>query len=138
MIIVDTTVTSEIMRPAPAAPVRAWLAEQPARELYTTAITVAEIGHGIARLPDGQRKELLVGAAAGVFASFSDHVLPFDGRAAAEYADVVLGRERAGAPISGFDAEIACICRSHGAVLATRNLEDFDSVGIELTNPWDW
>jgi predicted nucleic acid-binding protein len=137
MIVVDTTVTSEIMRPAPAGSVRAWLAEQPVRELYTTAITVAEIGYGIARLADGQRKELLAVAAAEVFSSFSDHVLPFDDRAAAEYADVVLGRERAGTPISGFDAQIACICRSRGAVLATRNVKDFDNVGIELTNPWD-
>lgn len=137
MIVVDTNVTSEIMRPSPAPQVRAWLAEQPARELCTTAITVAEIGYGIARLPDGQRREQLAGAAAEVFASFSDRVLPFDGRAAAEYAEVVLSRERAGTPISGFDAEIACICRSHGAVLATRNVKDFDNVGLELTNPWD-
>jgi predicted nucleic acid-binding protein len=65
-------------------------------------------------------------------------VLPFHRGAAAEYADVVFSRERAGTPISGFDAEIACICRSHGAVLATRNVKDFDNLGIELTNPWDW
>jgi toxin FitB len=108
------------------------------RATCPTAITVAEIGYGIARLPAGQRKELLAGAAAEVFATFSDHVLPFAGGAAAEYTDVVLSREQVGTAISGFDAQIACICRSHGAVLATRNVKDFDNVGIELTNPWDW
>lgn len=138
MIVVDTNVTSEIMRPDPAAPVLAWLAEQPAHDLYSTAIAVAEIGYGIARLPKGQRKDLLHATASEVFSSFSDRILAFDAPAAAHYAEVVVERERSGAPISGFDAQIASICMSLGATLATRNTKDFADVGIDLTNPWDW
>lgn len=137
MIVVDTNVTSELMRPTPAPQVLAWLAAQPARDLYTSAITVAEIGYGISRLPDGHRKELLAAAAAGVFSTFRERVLAFDSSAAAHYADVVLGRERSGMPISGFDAQIACICRDHDAALATRNVKDFAAVGVDLINPWD-
>ena len=126
------------MRPAPAVSVGTWLTEQPAHELYTTAVTVAEIGYGISRLPDGQRRELLAAAAGEAFSAFSEHILSFDASAAAHYAEIVLGRARSGAPISGFDAQIACICRDRRAVLATRNVKDFDGVGIDLINPWDW
>jgi hypothetical protein len=92
----------------------------------------------MARLPAGQRKDVLEAAAAAVFSAFSDRILAFDARAAAHYAEVVAGRERSGTPINGFDAQIACICLSHGSALATRNVSDFDRVGIDLTNPWDW
>jgi predicted nucleic acid-binding protein len=138
VIVVDTNVTSEVMRREPAAAVLAWLAEQPPGDLYSTAITVAEIGYGVARLPDGQRREFLRATASEVFSAFSDRILSFDTRAAAYYAEVVIERERSGAPISGFDAQIASICLSHGATLATRNVKDFDGVGIALTNPWVW
>ena len=56
--------------------------------------------------------------------------------AVAEYGGVVVGRERAGTPINGFDAQIAAICRAHQALLATRNVKDFENTGIEVTNPW--
>jgi toxin FitB len=139
MIVVDTNVASEIMRPSPAPPVRAWLAEQPARELYTTAITVAEVGYGIARLPDSQRKELLAGVVAGVFASFSDHLLPFRVASTAPWF-LQMHAISASNPLIGVPAcswledDVRVLCRCP----AVRNLKDFDHVGIELTNPWDW
>ena len=136
MIVLDTNVTSELMRSSPSALVTAWLQAQNPRELYSTAVTVAEIRYGIARLPDGERKEKLAEGAEEVFSSFSDRVLPFDFAAAAEYGGVVVVRERAGAPINGFDAQIASICRAHRALLATRNVKDFEYTGIEVTDPW--
>lgn len=137
MIVVDTNVTSELMRPSPSTTVSDWLRAQDTSELYTTAITVAEIHYGISRLPDGRRKDLLSQAAAEVFSTFADHVLPFDQSAAGEYAEVVVRRERAGNPISGFDAQIVSICRTHRATLATRNVTDFNNTGIDVTNPWN-
>jgi toxin FitB len=137
VIVIDTNVTSELMRHAPSQAVSAWLRAQNANELYTTAVTVAEIRYGISRLPDGNRKDLLTDAAVAVFSAFSEMVLPFDVSAAAEYAGIVVGRERAGRPINGFDALIASICRAHHAVLATRNVKDFEGTGIDLTDPWD-
>ncbi len=136
MIVLDTNVASELMRAAPAPAVVAWiLAHRPA-EQYTTAITAAEIAYGIERLPDGERKDLLRDAAREVLATFGEKVLPFDIDAAGEYATVVASRERQGNPITGFDAQIAAICRSRGAALATRNMKDFADLGVDLMDPW--
>jgi predicted nucleic acid-binding protein len=136
VIILDTNVVSELMRPEPAPQVAAWIRDRDRPELRTTSITVAEIRYGIARLPDGRRKQALLSAADAVFQTFADQVLPFDGAAAEHYAAIASNRERSGKPISGFDALIAAVCRSRGAALATRNLPDFDGTGIETVNPW--
>ena len=137
MIVADTDVVSELMRPTPSPVITGWVREQPAADLYITAITVAEIGYGIERLPDGQRKDRLVATAAEVFSTFADHILAFDAGAAVAYGVIVVSRERAGAPITGFDAQIAAICRVRNATLATRNGKDFDGTGIALLDPWD-
>src|ERR1700683_779361 len=137
MIVVDTNVVSELRRPSPSVRVLDWLRDQPGRELYTSAVTVAEVLHGIERLPAGRRREELRSAAAGVFVAFADQVLAFDLAAAGEYALVVSHRERLGMPVEGLDAQIAAICRVHGAALATRNVSEFRETGIEVINPWD-
>jgi toxin FitB len=136
MIIVDTNVASELMRPSPAVAVRDWVREQDARALCTTAITVAEIRYGIERLPDGRRKEGVRAAAAEIFGMFAEQVLPFDAAAAEQYALVVSHRDGRGLPIGGFDAQIAAICRARGAALATRNLTDFKETGVDVIDPW--
>lgn len=137
MIVLDTNVVSELMRPEPTPAVLAWLRQYSGGSLRTTAVTVAEIRYGIARLPDGRRREALQQAASEIFAAFPRQVLPFDLAAANAYADVVTGRERIGNSIDGFDAQIAAICRSQAATLATRNTKDFADTGIALVNPWD-
>lgn len=136
MIVLDTNVVSELMHPAPETAVLAWLRQTSSTGLYTTAVTVAEVRFGIARLPDGRRRQTLHQAADEIFAAFPRQVLPFDLAAATAYADVVASRERDGNPISGFDAQIAAICRSQAATLATRNTEDFAETGISLIDPW--
>jgi predicted nucleic acid-binding protein len=136
MIVLDTNVVSDLMRPAPTPVVLGWLRRQASAELFTTAITVAEIRYGIARLPDGRRKDDLTQAANEVFGAFPDQVLPFDMAAAAAYADLVAQREHMGNPIDGFDGQIASICHIHRALLATRNVKDFHDTGITTTDPW--
>jgi predicted nucleic acid-binding protein len=136
MIVLDTNVVSELMRATPAPAVLAWLQQTSSTGLHTTAVTVAEIRYGIARLPQGYRRETLHQAANEIFAAFPRQVLPFDLAAATAYADVVAGRERDGNPISGFDAQIAAICRSQAATLATRNTKDFTDTGIATIDPW--
>jgi toxin FitB len=136
VIILDTNVVSELMRPEPAAGVAAWVRDRDRRELRTTAITLAEIRYGIARLPEKRRKQVLLAAADEIFSAFSDQVLPVDSAAAEHYAAIAGSRERAGKPIAGFDALIAAVCRSQGATLATRNVSDFDGTGIEIVDPW--
>ena len=136
MIIIDTNVVSELMKPSPSAAVIEWVRARTGSELYTTSITLAEILYGIARLPDGRRKELLRTTASDVFAAFEDQVLPFDSSAATHYAEVVGGRDQIGLPIDGFDGQIASICRAHGAALATRNLRVFRHTDVTLIDPW--
>jgi toxin FitB len=137
MIVVDTNVVSELMRPSPSERVVEWLWAQPASELYTSAVTVAEVLYGIERLHAGRRREDLRSAASEVFGVFADQVLSFDPPAAQQYALIVSHRERLGTPVEGFDAQIAAICRARGAALATRNVSDFRETGIQVINPWD-
>jgi predicted nucleic acid-binding protein len=136
MIILDTTVASELMKPSPAPVVRDWVRARRSNELYTTSITLAEIRYGIERLPTGRRRDLLKATVDDVFAAFEDQVLPFDAAAAAHYPRIVTRRDHAGLPIDGFDAQIASICRTHDAALATRNRKDFQDTGIDVIDPW--
>jgi predicted nucleic acid-binding protein len=138
VIVADTNVISELMKGESSSVVREWLSNQNHYELRITAITVAEILYGIERLPKGRRKTALREAAREVFTGFAKDVLPFDVAAAALYAEIVDRRDRQGAPISGYDAQIASICRVHGAQLATRNESDFADVGVKLINPWTY
>ncbi len=136
MIVADTNVVSELMRVGPTPAVRAWVSAQGRHELRITAITAAEILYGIERLPTSRRKDMLREAAVDVFNRFADDVLPFDVAAATVYPEIVDHLDRQGTPISGYDAQIAAICRANNAFLATRNGRDFAGVGIELINPW--
>jgi len=136
VIVIDTNVVSELMRPSPAAQVREWISAQAPDGLCTTAITVAEIRYGLERMPDGRRKQNLLAAATEIFGAFGDFIHPFDADAAIWYATIVANRDRLGLPIEGFDAQIAAICRARGAALATRNTKDFQKTGIDVIDPW--
>lgn len=137
MILLDTNVISELMRPEPETRVVAWVDRLDRNNVGITAITVAEILYGIGVLPDGARKKNLFEAAATVFDGYlSNHVYPFDRPAAVEYAHVVVKRERDGSPISMPDAQIAAICLANNAGLATRNTKDFANTDIKLYDPW--
>ncbi len=137
MIVLDTNVLSELMKPSPAPEVLRWFAAQPADSLFTTALNQAEILFGIELLPKGKRREALREAAEAMFRDdFAGRVLPFDSAAAETYARIVAIRQKAGRPISHFDAQIASIALCRGASLATRNLPDFQSCGLALIDPW--
>ena len=137
MIILDTNVISELIRPVPDSGVIAWLDSVPTEETAITAITAAELQFGVRRMPGGRRKTALSEAVGALInTDFRDRVEPFDVLAADQYADVVTTRERAGQPISISDAQIAAICRVLNATLATRNTSDFTGTGVNLVNPW--
>jgi predicted nucleic acid-binding protein len=138
VIILDTNVLSELMRRGGGSPaVVEWIDAQPAAEFAVTAITVAEVFHGIRRLAEGRRKMALEAAAVRMFEEDLAHrALAFDHAAALAYADIVVCREQAGRPISMADAQIAAIARQHRATLATRNVRDFDGLDLELVDPW--
>jgi len=136
LIVLDTNVISELARQEPSLPVLEWVDARD--DVAITATTAAELLHGVARLPDGVRKSGLADAIREMLdGPLRDRVLPFDRAAASEYAEIVAAREAAGRPISIADAQIAAICRSRGTTLGTRNVRDFESVGITVVNPWD-
>ncbi len=139
MILLDTNVLSEFMRPQPLGSVVAWLDEQPANEVYTSAISRAEIELGLLLMPPGKRQEALSQAARAMFAEdFAGRCLPFDEDAARQYARIVSVRMRAGQPISVEDAQIAAIALAYRMPLATRNTADFKLIdGLEVVNPWN-
>ena len=137
MIVLDTNVLSEALKPAPFATVLEWLAAQEPSTVFLTAITQAEVLYGVESLPRGKRRTRLLAAVEEMFAEeFSGRILPFDEDAARAYAPIVVARDKAGRPISQADAMIAAIARVHRAVLATRNTADFDDCGVTVINPW--
>ncbi|MDT0378491.1 type II toxin-antitoxin system VapC family toxin [Streptomyces sp. DSM 42041] len=133
----DTNVLSELVRRNPEPSVIAWLDGVPGRDLATTAVTAAELFHGVERLAPGKRRTALREALhALLHEDLRGRVEPFDAVAAEEYALVVRDREAAGMPVSVPDAQIAAVCRALGATLATRNVKDFVRTGIALIDPW--
>jgi len=137
MMILDTNVVSELMKPIPTSKVVRWVSSQTATSLYTTSITQAEILLGILLLPAGKRRKTFEQSAEAMFdEDFAGRILPFGSDAASFYAQVAVERRRRGQPISQFDAQIAAIARATGAGLATRNVSDFDHCGINVVDPW--
>ena len=137
MIVLDTNVVSESMRPRPDASVRAWMDAQIPSDLHTTAINEAELRIGAALLPKGNRRnDLLLAINTALARHFADRIVAFDSAAAVAFADIVEHRRSIGRPISQFDGQIAAICKSRGATLATRNIADFSDVGLNVINPW--
>lgn len=137
MIILDTNVVSEPLRPSPNPAVVSWLDAQHSNTLYLTALTVAEIRAGIAVLPAGRRRDLLdSGFENTVLPRFHGRVLDFDLAASAEFARLQASARAAGRALSPFDGLIASIARSARFSLATRDTRDFADYGIDLIDPW--
>ncbi|SMC95852.1 hypothetical protein SAMN06297251_11482 [Fulvimarina manganoxydans] len=136
MILLDTNVISELVRPACSQQVFDWVASQPRSSLVTGTIVQAEIQAGLAIMPAGSRRRILSAALADVFGQFQA-ILPFTADAANHYAEIVMMRRMVGRPLEGFDGLIAATARSLDATIATRNVADFTGCGVELVDPWN-
>ncbi len=138
MFLLDTNVLSVMMSVTPARVVADWLLEQPSDALFTAAVCQAEILSGIAVLPNGRRRADLWDAAQALFADdFEGRVLPFDAEAAIAYADMFAARRRAGRPVGTVDLMLAAIARVRNAHIVTRNVADFEGIGLTVVNPWN-
>jgi toxin FitB len=138
MIILDTNVLSELMRLKPTPKVVAWVARQPATELFTTSITEAEIFYGIELVTKGKHREGLLAAAEAMFAEdLTGRIFGFEGDAAPVFSKIAAHRRALGRPIRHADAQIAAIAQVRGAKLATRNTADFEDCGIDVVDPWN-
>jgi toxin FitB len=137
MIILDTNVISEMMQPRPAEAVFRWLRFTPGDQLYTTAITEAEMRHGAASCPILKRRAELTEIVERIFSvRFTDQVLPFDGLAAKFFPQVLMGMAAHGRTHSHSDAQIAAIALSVGAIVATRDSLGFEHSGVDIIDPW--
>ena len=137
MFVLDTNVASELMRPAPASTVAAWIAERDAEDLFLTAVSEAELLYGVAIIPAGRRRTMLeTSMTQWLNLGFVKRILSFDSAAAHAYAEIAADRRRAGRPIGEVDCQIAAISRSRGAVLVTRNMRDFEGSGVDVVDPW--
>jgi predicted nucleic acid-binding protein len=137
MVIIDTNVLSEMMRPQPKPQVIDWLSRQRATDVHTSAVTVAEVSFGLMRMPEGKKRNDLEARFQRVMKTgFGGRILAFDEAAAFEYGLIMSARYAEGRPMSVRDGEIAAIAKTKGATLATRNTRDFEGCGLELVDPF--
>lgn len=137
MIILDTNVVSEPLKPNGNPAVEAWLDQQAAETLYLTTTSLSELLVGIEALPTGKRKKGLATALGElVLRLFEARILPFDQQAAIAYAPLVSRARAGGLSISVADGQIAAIAAVHGFAVATRDSKPFVATGIHVINPW--
>ncbi len=136
MIVLDTNVVSELMRPAPSTHVRAWLNAQDPATLFLTAVTVAELRFGLAVLPQGRRRADLEARADASLALFRDRVLPLTAACGPRYGRLMAHARALGRPVLMADGLIAAIAEEHGHAVATRDASPFATAGLRVINPW--
>ena len=136
MIILDTNVVSEAMKPTPDATVRAWLNDQVAETLYLSSVTLAELLFGVTVLPAGKRKNRLTRTLEGLLKLFEERVLPFDTDAARCFAGLTADARSRGRDLPTADGFIAAIAASHGFIVASRDTSPYEAAGVKVINPW--
>jgi toxin FitB len=137
VIILDTNVVWEPMKPHGNPVVTEWLDRQVAETLYLTATSLSELLVGVQLMPKGKRRETLAASLSTLVGRlFGPRVLPFDEQAAVAYASIVAGARAKGHVISVGDGQIAAIAEAHGFAIATRDVVPFRAVGVPVINPW--
>lgn len=136
MILLDTNVVSEAMKPEPNPAVRDWLDEQAAETLYLSSVTIAELMFGIGALPEGKRKGMLTAALDGVLELFANRIVSFDMNAARRYADLAVKARAAGKGFPPPDGYIAAIAASREFAVASRDTSAFVAAGLPVIDPW--
>lgn len=137
MILLDTNVISEAIKPDSHRTVRAWLDAQAAETLFLPSITIAELLFGIGALPDGRRKSILAARIDGLLEAFTGRILPFDASAARRYADLAVKARAAGRGFPTPDGYIAAIAAAHSFAVASRDTSAFRAAGLTVIDPWE-
>ncbi len=137
MILVDTNVISELMKPRPSQTVVEWFESTDPATVFVSTVTIAEIVYGLNLLPQGKRRQQLTKAFQAVIAeAFSHRIISFDEAAASMYGELMAQRQKMGRPMAIGDCQIAAIASARGYILATRNVRDFEDCGLTLVNPF--
>lgn len=134
--LLDTCVVSELVKSMPNAQVLQWFSERKEEELCISAMTLAELRRGVARLPESNRRSELGLWLQKLEAGFEDRIIPFDQETASVWAQMVVRAESAGRPMAAFDSIIAATALAQGCQLVTRNTRDFAHAGVALLDPW--
>lgn len=137
MILLDTNVVSEAMRPRPNPGVMQWLNDQVADSVFLSSVTLAELRFGIGVLPGGRRKNQLKTVLSGLLDLFDERILAFDVEAADRYAAIAVKARQAGRGLSTPDGYIAAIADLRGMSVATRDTSPFEAAGVPVINPWE-
>lgn len=138
MILIDTNIISEMMRPTPNKNVLLWLNQIDNTKLYISSITIAEISYGIVALAKGKRRSSIEDAFNKMLQdAFNYRILSFDEIAASWYGKIMTYRKISGKPMGILNGQIAAIARTHNAAIATRNVKDFNDCGIDVINPFE-
>jgi predicted nucleic acid-binding protein len=136
--LLDTNVVSESMRAQPNSDVLEWLANVDEDRVQLSVVTLAEIRHGIERLPAGQRRKRLDDwLREDLVLRFEGRILPVSPEIADSWGKIVAQRDAIGRPISVMDAFIAATAETHALTLVTRDVAGFETVVRRMVNPWD-
>ncbi len=136
MILLDTSVVSDGIKPVPNPGVEAWIDGLEPQSVWISAITVAELRAGVEMMADGEKRSAVERAVDRALEQFGGLCLAFDALAAYEYARIVAARRRNGSPIEPLDAQIAAIALAAGCTLATLNTKDFEGIdGLKVVDP---
>ncbi len=134
--LLDTNVVSEVVRSTPHLRVVAFLMEHD--DLWLSSIVIHELEYGLQRMAHGQRRASLQDGLLGFIAEYEDHILPVE-RVGAEWAARFRAQaQRSGRTLDLGDALIAGTAKTHDLAVATRNVRDFDSLGVTVINPWEF
>ncbi len=136
MIILDSNVVSEIMRPQPETRVIAWLDRQPRQSVWVTTITILEVRFGLLTMPAGKRRDAYTQGFENILDRLDRRIASFDLDAAQHASDLMASRKLKGIPREDRDTMIAGIVLANHATLATRNTSHFDDLSSPLINPW--
>ncbi len=136
--LLDTNVVSEWVKPRPDAGVVAWLAEVDEDRVFISVVTLAELRHGIERMAAGTRRSRLETWLTDELTSrFEARVLSIDADIANLWGRITARGQAEGRSVGPMDAFIAATAEQHDLALVTRNVSDFESLGVRLVNPWD-
>lgn len=136
MILLDTNVISAVMRPQRNERAVAWLDRQSTMLLWTSSITLLELRSGLLLMPEGRRRKGLSETLEAFLSAINYRVLPFDAEAAESAGYISATRIAGGRNVSFHDTQVAGIALARKAMLATRNIKDFEDLDIPLVDPW--
>lgn len=133
--LIDTNVVSELTRPVPDSNVVVFLDAEP--DIWLSTVVLHELEYGLGILPAGKRRNELSSTIANLVAEYSDRIIPLESAEAQAAAELRVSAKNSGKVLHLGDALIAGTAKIHALTIATRNVADFDGLGLLLANPWD-